>query len=297
MPEGQVDTISAPVQEATPPSAVTNGTVAGNVETAAGEANVDQGATSTEENFTHVDPKTLDPKLQIIHKQMLADYTRAKQELNARMREYQGIAQKAQIYDQLANDDKFVNYWNTLSQQQQADLKAKAEEPGINITDEEWTQAIGFIPENKERFVGLINKIYDSQTAPLKSKIEEQGKQLAIADATKVIDQFASKNPNFDKYEKYGFISYQMQGMGDISPRQYEAKLAEAYTNADKVWNEIYNLGKQEALGMIRQKQNNSILPPSNSDANIYTGKDPKKLSPAEAVALAKQGKRVPDSW
>lgn len=75
---------------------------------------------SAEESFTHIDPKTLPPELQAVHRNLLKDYTQKRQAESAKLRELEDkiaqMEQSAANHQQAAQDGQL--FTGDLSQEQ-----------------------------------------------------------------------------------------------------------------------------------------------------------------------------------
>lgn len=75
---------------------------------------------SAEESFTHIDPKTLPPELQAVHRNLLKDYTQKRQAESAKLRELE--AKIAEMEQSAANPEQAAQngqlYTGNLSQEQ-----------------------------------------------------------------------------------------------------------------------------------------------------------------------------------
>lgn len=248
----------------------------------------EQGAL-TPEGFTAIDPKTLPPELQALHKQLLGDYTRKTQDIA-------DVRKRAEAFDAISQDQGFVDYWNGLNKQEQSDLKSKAEETsGLEISDEEFDTAFA----SKENFIKFQQKLIQNTNAALQQKTQEIEQQQKLSTAEKFLETYASKPGNEDFYDldEFGFITYQLAVKPPKSEKEYASRVAEAHKNARETYKAIYEKGKSEALAIIQKKAETSSEMATNGVKNVYNGGDPKKLTAAEAVALARKGTKIPQNY
>lgn len=263
-----------------------------------GSAGTQEQSASVEDNFSNIDPKTLPPELQAIYKNLQADYTKKTQSIAE-------ARKKAEAYDHISKDQRFVDYWSGLNKQQKAEFKeqkAEAEKRlGEKITDERFAKAFN----SKDDFLALLEEVVQDRSEKSQKKIEALEKQLSLKDAADVVESFASQvdpktgqamRPDFYKLDEdqliSGFLTINQPENG--SQDAYLAKLNEAYSWAKSVSSKYYELGKKETLARIQQKAATSTEMPTNSVKTAWTGGDPKKMSVSELVALAKKGIRVP---
>jgi hypothetical protein len=117
-----------------------------------GQAATQAQSAPAEESFTSVDPKTLSPELQAVYKNLQADYTKKTMSVA-------DVRKKADAYDQVSKDQRFVDYWNGLNRAQKAEVKEQKAEVekrlGEKITDEEFTK--GFT--DKDAFLSLQERV------------------------------------------------------------------------------------------------------------------------------------------
>lgn len=267
----------------------------------------DQGA-SAEDTFSTVDPKTLPPELQELHKSLQADYTKKTQALAHKAKEIAETQKKAQAYDQLTADDRFKNYWSELSRKEKNDFKeskAEAEKSlGQKISDEDFQKSF----ESKDGFLNLLKRVVDDTRTQDQTRIQELEQKVTENEAADIVEQFATEvgqdgkpvRPDFrDLDSKYNLITGYLQ----VNPPQarnqgaYMQKLDEAYSWAKAMTEDFYNKGKSEAIAMMQKKAAGSSQMPTNAAKAVYAGPDPKKLSVSESVALARKGIKIPQNY
>lgn len=267
----------------------------------------DQGA-SVEETFSNIDPKTLPPELQALHKNLQADYTKKTQAIAQKAKEIAEAQKKAQAYDQLTADQRFRDYWSNLSRKEQTDFKeqkAEAEKSlGQKISDEEFAKSL----ETKDGFLNLLKRVVDDTRSQDQQRIQELEQSKMESEAADVVEMFASEmgpdnkplRPDFKELDtKYNLIT----GYLTVNPVQertqaaYLNKLNEAYSWAKTMTQDFYNKGKADALSAIQKKAATSTQMPTNAAKSSYAGPDPKKLTVREAIELAKRGTRIPQVY
>jgi len=262
-----------------------------------------QGATG-EDNFTQIDPKTLPPELQAVHKSLLGDYTRKTQAIAAREKQLAEASKKAAEYDKLTSSQQFKDTWSEMSRREKADFKeqkAEAEKTlGEKITDEEFAKSF----ESKDGFLALMKKIADDSRSKDQKEIQELKQKVGTSEAANIIDSVALEvgkdgqpvRPDFYSLDEDGAISGYLRLNATNDPKEFQSKVTEAYNWAKSFTQKHYERGKVDALKIIQTKAQNSSEPPTISSKNAYAGPDPKKLDAAEAVALARKGIRVPQN-
>src|SRR5438128_2358829 len=109
----------------------------------------DQGQSATvEEQFSSIDPKTLPPEVQAIYKNLQADYTKKTQSIAEQRK-------KAEYYDQLAADQRIVDFVRQMNNPKPAETKQQEvvrKSLAEMITPEEFEQAF----QSREKFLGLL---------------------------------------------------------------------------------------------------------------------------------------------
>lgn len=301
MADGQIEGNSA-AAVAEPQTSGQSAPVVSETPSQSGQATTQVQSAPAEESFSNIDPKTLPPELQAVYKNLQADYTK-KSQSNADVRK------KADQFDQISKDQRFVSYWNGLDKQQKADFKEQKQEAekllGEKISDEFFSKSF----ETKDGFLDLIAKVVEEKQAKSQKKIEELEKYKTVTEASNVVEAFATEQgpdgkplrPDFYELDDpklslvTGYLS--VNPPGDTSPQAYQTKLAEAYQWAKGVKDHFYSLGKTEALKIIQQKAATSTNPPTQAAKGAYTGPDPKKMSVREAMDLAKKGIKVPTQY
>ena len=299
MTQGQVAE-SAPDTGAVAPASQTDAAPAAS-ETPSGPATPQEQSAPAEESFSHIDPKTLPPELQAVYKNLQADYTRKTQSIaDAR--------KKAEAYDQISKDQRFVDYWKGLSRQEKAEFKEQKEEAekrlGEKISDTEFAKAF----ESKDDFLNFLERVVSDRSEKAQKKIADLEQKLSVKEAQDLVDAYATEQdkegkalrPDFYKLDEdqliTGFLRLNAPETG-YTPQQYQGVLDQAYQWAKATTQKYYDLGKAEALKIIQQKAASSTNPPTGAAKGAYTGPDPKKLSPSEAFQMAKKGIRVPQEY
>lgn len=262
-----------------------------------GQAATQAQSAPVEESFSNVDPETLPPELKAVYKNLQSDYTKKTQSIA-------DTRKKAEAYDKISQDQRFVDYWKGLNREQKADFKEQKAEVektlGQKITDTEFQDAF----QSKEGFLNLLAKVASMQGETSQKEIQELKQKLSIKDAQDLVTSFATElgkdgkpiRADFDSLDEDQLIT----GYLNVNPPEnhsegaYRQRLNEAYGWAKTVSQKYYEKGKAEALQIIQKKAASSTEPPTNAAKGAYTGPDPKKITPSEAFQLAKKGIRVP---
>jgi hypothetical protein len=262
-----------------------------------GQAATQAQSAPAEEGFTNIDPTTLPPELQPVYKSMQADYIKKTQSIAE-------AKKKAENYDKISKDQRFVDYWTGLNRQEKAEYKEQKAEVekklGEKITDEEFNN--GF--KDKESYLAMQERIAQMVLEKSQKKIEELEQFKTVTEASNVVEAFATElgedkkplRPDFYDLDSDGLISgfLQINAKPGMNPQEYRAQLDQAYNWSKQMTQKYYEKGRQDALARIQQKAATSSNPPTNSAKGAYTGPDPKKLSVGDAIALARKGQRVP---
>lgn len=270
------------------------------VETQSGQATAGQSAPAADQ-FSNIDPETLPPELQAVYKNLQADYTKKTQSIAERTK-------KADSYDQISKDPRFVEYWNGLNRQQKAEFKeqkAEAEKKiGEVISNEEFQSAF----QDKDAWLEMIAKVAREANAKDRKEIESLKQYKTVTEASNIVESFATEagpdgkalRPDFYALDEDGLINGFLRVNSPekgYSAEEYPSKLNEAYNWAKSLSQKYYEKGRSEALARIQQKVATSTNAPTQAVKGAYTGPDPKKLSVREAMELAKKGQRVPQVY
>lgn len=300
MAEGQVVDSNSAAAVAEPVTGQSGTVASGTVETQSGQATEGQSAPA-EESFSNIDPKTLPPELQAVYKNLQSDYTKKTQSVA-------DVRKKAEQYDQLSKDQKFIDYWNGLSKQQKAEYKeqkAEAEKRlGEKITDDRFTKAF----ESKDGFLDLIAEVVKETSAKDRKEIEALKQYKTVNEASSIVEAFATEKgtdgkplrPDFYALDEDGLISGFLKLSAPekgYTAEEYPAFLDKAYNWSKTLSQKYYEKGKQEALTRIQQKVSTSSNPPTQAAKGAYTGPEPKKMTVREAMDLAKRGIKVPQVY
>lgn len=275
----------------------------GTAETSSGQAASQvQGATA-EDNFTSIDPKTLTPELQAVHKSMLGDYTKKTMAVADREKQLESALKKAAEYDKLTSSQQFKETWAEMSRREKTDFKEQKAEMekslGEKISDEEFNAAF----QTKDGFLNLLKKVADESRMKDQKEISELKQKVGTSEASNIIDAVSlekGKDGQFirpDFYDMEELISGYLRLNVSQNPKDFQQSVTNAYDWAKGYTQKFYEKGRAEALKVITQKVQNSSQPPTLSSKEAYAGPDPKTLDAHEAVALARKGQRVPRNF
>lgn len=261
-------------------SGTTTETTEGTVDTQSEQATEKAEGAIAEEQFTDVDPKTLPPELQALHKQLQSAFTK----------KTQGIAdlkKKAEYYDQLAADEEVLQF---LDQRSRRGKETTEDKPEPLVSEQEYAEALS----SPEGFSKVMQAMLQKAMQPLQQKVR-------AAEAADVIEEFAA-NGHEDIYslQEDELISIQLRMDPPKNEADYRKKVESAYERAkqltEKYVQKGYEKAKAESMGVIKEKVNAASQPPTLNPGKTYEGPDPKTLSGRDAFRLAKRGTRVPQN-
>lgn len=264
--ETQVSPTPEAATEATPdiqaPAAAGDGTA----ETS-GSQGVSGEAQPTEEQFGGVDIKTLPPELKQKYDAMLRDYKDKTTKLADERKKFDPISKKAEALDQLLQDQKFIDWYNST---QNPTPDPNAEPPSEQELIKQELQTL------KSE---LVNREAMETVTSFENEVDDKGQKL---------------RPDYEELSNEGLISGYLQINPPKSKKEFSAKLNEAYTWAKTVSSKFKEAGRKQAYEEMQKKAAGGTLPPQTGVKGTYEGTDPRKLSAAEAVELARKGIRVP---
>jgi hypothetical protein len=270
---------ATPAAKQEPVSQVPAGTAPAAPQAAAGDAATTQAQTApSDDTFTSVDVKSLPPELKSKYDAMLSDYKRKTTEAAQQRKEAEQI--KAQV-DSVIQTPAFQQAYTQLTSKQQAEVRGD-----LGITEDEFNRAF----ESKDNFTGFVQKVARISSAQSQQEVTNLKASLALK-------EFKASHPDFDELNEDGMIIAQLR----LDPRaasqdegQWRAALNDAHAMAHKVQQKYIEKGKQQGLARVEQKVAASTEPPVGSVPNVFPGGDPKKITTAEAIAMARRGIRVP---
>lgn len=246
-----------------------------------GDAN-GQGA-PVEEGFTRVDPRTLPPQLRSAYDNMLRDYKEKTTKLSETVKSEAAKAteayrQKAELYDQIASQEPFVQKWNEYVQQVQNETGKPPQEGDPVLT------------QMKQQLQEMNQKIQLSEMA-----------QVTEAFAEAVDEKGQPLHPQFDELnsivigkvgngEEFSLLRAAIELAPGKSPQE---KLANGYKEAKAMYDRIFEAGKKAGMGRLERKVLNGTNPPSNSAGDVLSVTDKKPKNAREALEMARKGQMV----
>lgn len=285
-----------------PEPAVDNGTVP--------SANGEAAGTSApvQETFTNLDPNTLPKELRSAYDNMLRDYkskTMSLAEERKRFSDYDDVKQRAEAYEQLTKDEKFLKYW-------QGD-----DQPAQNETDQQETLELQQLWEeglaDSAKMIEFHRRVARKEMKPLAEKAKAVEQKQQLNEAHDVLSNFANEvdqktgqklRPDYEELESTGLIEHYynqiLTKFPNLTAAQWPKALDAVYSAAKKVRDGFYQKGYEAALSKANSKLFNSTERPSvaaTTNQENLTFDQAKKLTAAEAVALARKGKTVSRSW
>ncbi len=258
-----------------------NGVVSG-TDTASGQA---QGGAPTDEIFKGIDPNRLTPNEKAIYNSMLTDYREKTAKLSETIKsesakQAEAFKSKAELYDQFAREEQFVNKWNEYVQQVQAQSQAQSGMPDANDPLQQLKAQLQEV--NQKVILSEMNQITDAFI----EAVDEKGQAL---------------HPEFDQLNNI-MLGSLTQGQSaeefsllraciELAPGQSpQEKLANGYKSAKASYDAIFEAGKKAGMGRLQTKLQNGTLPPSAATGDVMTLTDKKPKTAREALEMAKRG-------
>lgn len=298
----QEPAVMSPTPDAAPATPVTEPAAAnGTVQPVSGDA-PGQSAPA-EETFLSADPTTLPPQLRQAYENMLRDYKTKTTKLADERKQYSGFEdyrKKAEVYDQLSQDERFVQYWNSQNSPQIPPQPNGQDQAMQQELQQLWLEA----QSDPNKAIEFHRKVAQMEMSQLTQKQAEIERKQLESDAVNVVDAFADAvdekgqklRPDFDDPHMQFLINSVINQNPPKTQKEWQTAITKAYDHAKSVYQDIFTKGKSAAQGAIQTKAQNSTEKPSTSVGEVYSGSDPKKLTAAEAVNLARKGIRVPKS-
>lgn len=134
-------------------------------------------------DLTSIDPNTLSPELQELHKSLLGDYTRKTQEIST-------IKGQADAFNELANQPGFAEVLANLEKYGTFTAPAEEQKPVQQMNGEEILTKILEDPN------WLTNKIREEAQALNQPILEREGQR----EASSTIEKLTAKYPDFPEY-------------------------------------------------------------------------------------------------
>lgn len=301
----------AQIADPTPSAAAANPSlepVSGNGTVPSANSEASGTSAPVQETFTNLDPNTLPKELRSTYDNMLRDYktkTMSLAEERKRYSDYDNVKERAEAYDQLTKDEKFLRYW------QQAESPAQDETDNQELVELQqlWQEA----QVDPAKAIEFHRKVAQLEMKPIAEKAQAAEQKHQLNEAREVVTNFANAvdektgarlRPDYDELESSGLIDYFYNQLHEkhpnLTPAQWPKALDAVYNAAKKVRDGFYQKGYEAALNRANAKIANSTERPSvaaTTDQENLTFDQAKKLTAAEAVALARKGKTVSRSW
>lgn len=290
---------------ATPPVSAPAPASSGTAGNKGSEAQTQAGAAPSQDTFFSGDPSSLPQEVRTHYDNMLKDYKQKTQAIAEKEKGFAEASKKAAEYDKLTSNQQFKETWAEMSRREKAEFKeqkAEAEKSlGEKITDEEFAKSF----ESKDGFLALMKKIADDARSKDQKEIQELKQKVGNSEAANIIDSVALEvgkdgqpvRPDFYALDEDSLITGYLRLNASNNPQEFQSKVTEAYSWAKAVSQKYFEKGKAEGLKIIQAKAQNSSQPPTVNSKEVYAGPDPKTLDAAQAVAMARQGKRVPQNY
>lgn len=251
---------------ATEPATSTNGTGA-----SGGQASE---ATPAGELFKGIDPNRLPPEIKSHYDSMLRDYRDKTAKLSEATKSevakaVEAFKSKAELYDQIAQQEDFVKQWNEYVQ------KANAPQNG-------------------------------AESNPIEQKLKELETKIQLSETEKITDAFAEAvnekgekmHPDFDELngisigrtnngEEFSLLRACIELSPGKSPQE---RLAMGYKQAKALRDSIFEAGKKAGMGRLQAKAQNGTIPPTNTGGEVLSVTEKRPKSAREALEMAKKG-------
>lgn len=244
-----------------------------------------QEATPTVDLFKGVDPNRLPPDARAAYDSMLRDYREKTGKLSETIKAESAKAaeayrSKAELYDQIANQEEFVRQWNEYVQKSQSN--------------------------------GQPQQTGNPAISQLEAQIQEIKKTQMMADLAQVTEAFAEAqdekgvklHPEFDQLnsismgqiqngqeaEDFSLLRACVELAKGMNPQE---KLANGYKTAKAIRDQIFEEGKKAGMGRLQAKVMNGTNPPSNSHGDTLSLTEKKPKNAREALEMARKGQMV----
>jgi len=268
-------TVATPETAPTP----TGGTVQPN-----GDAGNGQGA-SVEETFGNVDPRTLPPALKAVYDNMLRGFkektTKLSETTKAEVaKATESYKQKADLYEQLASQQEFVDQWN----QYVASKNSAAEDVAKSTDSPELAEMKAELQELKQTQQRTENL---QLTEAFADAVDEKGQKIH-PDFDKLNSLDIGVRQNGDRQDPYSFLRAAIELAPGKTPQE---KLANGYKKAKEVYDAIVEEGRKLGMGRVQAKlQGSTQLPSGSLPPGALTTTTKKPQTGREAMELARQG-------
>jgi len=238
-------------------------------------------------------------------KNMLRDYKKKTEQVAMERKKFEqernALLEKAQKYESLQKDERFLNYLKTIAPETQAQAQELTAQQkfDLGITDEEYQKSF----ESKEGFFALQQKIHEKLNQSLYEKVNQLEAKDITTEAQNVIDAFVSEKdekgnvlrPHYQSFLEDGLIDgfIRLNPADQNNPDAWAERLSQAYDFSSKIREKYYKMGQESVTASLQKKQAASTQMPSATMGDASFSGDPLKLTDREAFELAKKGIRV----
>lgn len=264
----------------TEPSSSHEGTVTPN-----GEAR--QSATAQDSFIPEgVDLNTLPPNVRAMVDKINRDMVRGFTEKTTKISETtkaeiakatEAYRQKAESYDQIAQQESFVKQWNEYVQKANSDPAANGDP----------------VEQLKTQLQEMNQKIQLSEMAQVTNAfadaVDEKGQKLH-SDFDQLNSITIGKLGNGPESEDFSLLRACIELAPGSNPKE---KLANGYKMSKEVYQGIFEAGKKAGMGRLQSKVQNSTFPPSNSAGELLSVTEKRPKTAREALDMAKKGQVV----
>lgn len=265
------------------------------------------GDPQEQETLFKGDRSKMTPEQKLAEDNMLRDYKKKTAQIAEERKKFEqertSLAEKAQRYEALQKDERFLNYLRTLEQESnKSQTQAPQNEDVFEISDEEYQQALG----SKEAFSALLRKTHEQLNKSVYEKVGQVESTIVRKEAEQFIEAFTSQKdekgnllrPYYESFHEDGLIDgyLRLNPAQSNNQEEWAAKLTEAYDFSNKIREKYFKMGQESVTAVLQKKQASSTQIPSATVGDSSFAGDARKLSDREAFELAKKGIRVPQN-
>lgn len=234
-----------------------------------------QNETDSQEGLSNIDPKTLPPALKAVYDNLYRDYQKKTTSIAERVKaevakSIGGYKEKAEQFEQIANNEEFVKMWNDHVE------KLKSAQSNGQPVDE------------------VSKKLQDIE---VKLKTQESLEAINIfADAKDEDGEML--HPEFDRLSELKIGTHSQSGEYDLlraaielAPgNSYMEKLENGYQSAKEVYDTIFEEGRKAGMGRMNDKVKNSTYAPSAGSSKLSSYAQKQPANALEALEMARKG-------
>ncbi len=234
-----------------------------------------QNETDSQEGLSNIDPKTLPPALKAVYDNLYRDYQKKTTSIAERVKaevakSIGGYKEKAEQFEQIANNEEFVKMWNDHVE------KLKSAQSNGQPVDE------------------VSKKLQDIE---VKLKTQESLEAINIfADAKDEDGEML--HPEFDRLSEIKIGTHSQSGEYDLlraaielAPgNSYMEKLENGYQSAKEVYDTIFEEGRKAGMGRMNDKVKNSTYAPSAGSSKLSSYAQKQPANALEALEMARKG-------